>query len=639
MSCLQNDEIGQRCETTRWGTIVAHPGTLQTNVVGVFTGGDVFTGPKTVISAFSAGRRAAHSIDLFLRKKPVKAPEMPFNINKGPLDKVDSQNFVGFAKKARAKMPELPAGARCNNFEEVDLGFSEETAVQEAKRCLSCGCIDAFECKLREYATEYRVDISNIEIWQEKKFEIDETHPYIIVDPNKCINCSRCVRNCSEYQCSDAIKLEALYFDQKGKASFYGPVINNKCVSCGLCVSNCPTGALIEKTKKRPGPFHLETMPTTCSLCGCGCSITLNYIGKDLIKITSDLHKKPNYGHLCVDGKFRYKDAYGRKRLDKPLIKQKGQFVPVEWDEALSYVAQRLKTLQKAYRPESFAGIATSTCTNEEAYLFQKFLRAVIKTPNIDFFDSLSELVIPPEFISLFSTTAEYRTIETAKQILITSDNPSVRYPIIDALVRRAQRKNKATVVFVDDSLPDISDELPTAFIYSKEIFNWDANQLEQILSISGKGFLHLFPLLFKSNGLGLLDMGVVPNLFPGQKWITDIEERKKFENAWKTNLPEQPGLSLNKILEKTLTEDIRVIYLMGDIPEAIEYDDTLKSSLSKAQFLVAQSPYHSRLLSAAEVILPPLPLNESEGTITNIEGRISSLSVFSDNLRDENYF
>ncbi|MEA1901776.1 MAG: molybdopterin-dependent oxidoreductase, partial [Thermodesulfobacteriota bacterium] len=502
---------------------------------------------------------------------------MPFNISKGPLDKVDSQNFVGFAKKARAKMPELPAGARRNNFEEVDLGFSEETAVQEAKRCLSCGCIDAFECKLREYATEYGVDISSLESWQEKKFEIDDTHPYIIVDPNKCINCRRCMRNCSEYQCSDAIRLEPLEYDQKGKATFFGPVINDNCVSCGLCVSNCPTGALIEKTKKQPGPFHLETTSTTCSVCGCGCNLILNYIGNDLVKVTSDLKKKPNYGHLCIDGKFRYKDTNGRKRLDKPLIKQNGQFIPVEWDEAISHVVQRLKTLQKTYGPESFAGIATPACTNEEAYLFQKFLRAVIKTPNIDFFNSPSEIDISPEFISLFSTTSEYRTIETAKQILITSDNPVAQYPIIDALVRRAQRKNKATVAFVDDTFPDISDELPTAFLYSKEIFKWDANQLEQLLSMSGQEFLHLFPLVFKSNGHGLFNMGVSPNLFPGQKRANDIEERKKLENAWKTNLPEQPGLSIGKILEKTLTEDIRVIYLMGDIPEDIEHDDTVK--------------------------------------------------------------
>ena len=120
---------------------------------------------------------------------------------------------------------------------------------------------------------------------------------------------------------------------------------------------------------------------------------------------------------------------------------------------------------------------------------------------------------------------------------------------------------------------------MPTAFLYSKEIFKWDANQLEQLLSMSRQGFLHLFPLVFKSNGLGLLNMGVAPNLFPRQKRTNDIEERKKLENAWKTNLPEQPGLSLCKILEKTFTEDIRVIYLMGDIPEDIEHDDKVKSS------------------------------------------------------------
>ncbi|MBW1746328.1 MAG: molybdopterin-dependent oxidoreductase, partial [Deltaproteobacteria bacterium] len=94
------------------------------------------------------------------------------------------------------------------------------------------------------------------------------------------------------------------------------------------------------------------------------------------------------------------------------------------------------------------------------------------------------------------------------------------------------------------------------------------------------------------------------------------------------TNLPEQPGLSIGKILEKTLTEDIRVIYLMGDIPEDIEHDQTIKNSFSKAELFIAQSPYRSRLLSSAEVILPPLPIEESEGTITNIEGRISPLSV-----------
>ncbi|MFH1675031.1 MAG: FAD-dependent oxidoreductase [Pseudomonadota bacterium] len=628
LSGLQTDELDKKIESTRWGTIVAHPGTLQTNVVGVFAGGDVYTGAKTVVSALGAGRRAAHSIDLFLRKKPVKGPVMPFNISKGSLDRVDPQNFVNFTKKPKAKMPELPIAARGNNFEEVELGFSEETAVQEAKRCLSCGCLDAFECKLREYATEYGVDVSSLDIWQEKKFEIDESHPYIIIDPNKCIGCRRCMRNCAEYQCSDAIKLEALEYDRDGKVSFYGPVINDKCLSCGLCVSNCPTGALIEKTRLQPGPFHLGTAITTCPYCGCGCELTLHYVGNDLIKVTSNLQQPPNYGHLCVEGKFRYGDIKERRRVETPLIKQNGHFVPADWEQAISHIVQRLKTLQKVHGPESFAGLATPSCTNEDGYLFQKFMRAVIKTSNIDFLGSPSGLNLSDEFLPLLSATNPYRAIENAEQIFITPGNPAQRYPIIDALIRRTQRANKAKLIVVTDSLPPVSDELSTVFLYSSEIFQWDSEQLNQLLALSEQGTINLIPLLFTGNGRGLFDTGVAPDFYPGQKRVNDPEARKDLVQRWDTALPEKPGISHSQIIDKSLTGGIRAMYLMGQLPASAEHDDTIKNALAKVEFLVAQSPYRSKLLSNAEVILPTLRLEESEGAITNIEGKTSSVSA-----------
>jgi formate dehydrogenase major subunit len=626
---LQSSELDKKIETTRWGTVVAHPRTLQTTVVGIFAGGDVYTGPKTVISALSAGKRAAHCIDLFLRKKPVKGPTMPFNISKGSLDNVDPQNFIGFTKKPRAKMPELPAAARHNNFEEVELGFSEDTAVREGKRCLSCGCADAFECKLREYATEYGVDISTLDMWEEKKFEIDDNHPYIIVDPNKCIGCRRCVRNCAEYQCSDAIKLEAMEYNQEGKVSFYGPVINHdKCLSCGLCVSQCPTGALVEKTPKQPGPFHLDTTPTTCPYCGCGCAMILSHIGSDLTKVTSDLHKEPNYGHLCIEGKFRYGDIKGRKRIETPLIKQNGQLVPTGWDEAISHLVQRFKTLHKVHGPGSFAGLASPFCTNEEGYLFQKFQRAVLKTPHIDFLGNPFAAGLPSALLPLLSATSNYRAIENAKRILVTPGNPAQHYPIIDALVRRAERKNKATVTEVTETLPAISEESPTVLLYSKELFRWDSGQLEHILTLSKQGILHLIPLLFTGNGRGLFDGGVAPHFYPGHKHVHDPETRKTFENAWGTALPEQPGLSCSEILEKLVTEDICGLYLIGELPESLKRDGRIKSALSKTKFLIAQTPYHSRLLDNAEVILPLLRCEQSEGTITNIEGRTGPVRV-----------
>ena len=356
--------------------------------------------------------------------------------------------------------------------------------------------------------------------------------------------------------------------------------------------------------------------------------MTLNYIGKDLIKVTSDLRKEPNYGHLCVEGKFRYKDARGRKPVETPLIKQNGQFVPASWTDAISHIVQRLKIFQKVHGPESFAGLATSLCTNEDGYLFQKFLRAALKTPNIDFFGSQSGLDIPFELLPLIFAATDYRIIENAKHILLTSDNPALRYPIIDALVRRAQRKNKADVTIVDNALPAISKEVSTVFLYSKKVFQLDSDQLEKILTMSREGVLHLVPLLFTSNGPGLFDRGVLPSLFPGQKRIDDPRIRKEFESAWGTTLPERPGLSCDKILDGLLTRTIRGIYLMGELPESIEHDHAVKNALAKAEFFIAQSPYRSRLLNTAEVILPPLRMEEVDGTITNIEGRTSSLSV-----------
>lgn len=626
---LQNDELGKAIDTTRWGTIVGHPRTLQTNEVGIFTGGDVYTGPRTVVSALAAGRCAAHAIDLFLRKEPVKAPAKPFNISKGPIETVDFRNFMDFAKKPRAKMPELPTMARRNNFEEVELGFSEETALEEAKRCLSCGCVDAFECKLRKYSTEYGVDISGIDVWQEKKFEIDEHHPYIIVDPNKCIGCRRCVRNCAEYQCCDAITLEALEHDHDGKVLFYGPRINiNACLSCGLCVTNCPTGALVEKTQKRPGPFRLETTATTCAVCGCGCELILNHVSSDLIKVTSDLNRKPNYGHVCVEGKFRYMDSRGRKLVESPLIKQNGHFVPTGWDEAISYLSQRIKTLQKADTHTRFAGLATPKCTNEEGYLFQKFMRAVLKTPDIDFFGSPSDADISPEILSMLSVTGDYRTIEDARQIFLTTEDVARPYPVIDALCRRARRKNKATVQVVTDTLPAVSEGAPAVFLYSREIFKWDSDKLQQLLALRDRGTLHLVPLVFTGNGRGLFEQGLFPSLYPGQRRIDDPDAQEEIENAWRITLPQGPGYSCSRILEKSVTGGIRGIYLMGEIPESIEQDKDIRNALLKAEFLVAQTPYRSRILNNAEVILPPLRIEESEGTVTNIEGRTSSISI-----------
>ncbi len=151
--------------------------TLQTNLPGVFAGGDLVLGPSTVIESIATGRRAAIMIDLYLKGKLEKAREVllepekhieevlsdedlyrvlfdlrPYNHWK----KVTEKDYEHVERRPRAKVELLDPEVRKRNFEEVEPPpLTEEQVLKEAKRCMSCGCMEVFRCKLREYATLY----------------------------------------------------------------------------------------------------------------------------------------------------------------------------------------------------------------------------------------------------------------------------------------------------------------------------------------------------------------------------------------------------------------------------------------------------------------------------------------------------
>ncbi len=123
-------------ELTRWNTIENDPATLQSSIPYIFTAGDAATGPSLVVEAIGGGRRAARSIDLFLKGKPVEPVRDSLQqkrIHESIFTKVD-----GIRKIPRAKMPELPVDQRLSSFVEVDLVLPEEAALKEAGRCLNC---------------------------------------------------------------------------------------------------------------------------------------------------------------------------------------------------------------------------------------------------------------------------------------------------------------------------------------------------------------------------------------------------------------------------------------------------------------------------------------------------------------------
>jgi predicted molibdopterin-dependent oxidoreductase YjgC len=144
-------------------------------------------------------------------------------------------------------------------------------------------------------------------------------------------------------------------------------------------MSVCPVGALTEKVSPlKARPWEKTKTRTVCPYCGVGCVIELNVASGQVIKVTTDEAVPPNNGTLCVKGRFGFEFINSDKRLTKPLIRQGDSFREVSWDEALNYVAKKLKEIKEQYGASAIGGLCSARCTNEDNYVFQKFMRAVI---------------------------------------------------------------------------------------------------------------------------------------------------------------------------------------------------------------------------------------------------------------------
>ena len=130
--------------------------------------------------------------------------------------------------------------------------------------------------------------------------------------------------------------------------------------------------------------MNYETILTTCTYCGCGCGLLLEVLDDKVVGTLPQKDHSINQGGLCIKGWNAHEFIYDEGRLKKPLLKKNGSLEEVSWEEAFDAVATRLKKIRDENGPDSIAGLTSARCTNEENYLFQKCMRAVIGTNNVD---------------------------------------------------------------------------------------------------------------------------------------------------------------------------------------------------------------------------------------------------------------
>lgn len=619
-----------------------------------------------------------------------------------------------------------------------DLHAARKKAVEKhlSVHPLDCPVCDADgHCELQDMA--FLHGVTNLTGAKQKLIPEDTRSPVLDFNMNRCIACGECINICK-----DVLMIDALQFAKKGG---FNQVIAKgdlplSCEFCGDCLAVCPVGAITNKVSKyQYKPWQLKKTTTTCNYCADGCQMYLETKDTQVVRVTSPLSWKNKWGDrsetakghggLCVRGRFGFQHIDSEARLTSPLVQRDGRLVEVPWLEAVQTAVDRLAAIKAQYGPDAIAGLITARCTTEELYLFQKVMRAVVGTNNIDSsarYGHVNFVHAMRRAFGLGRGISNWEDMTKAKTILLVGSNITETNPLTSVRVKEAIRVYGAQVIVVDSAQTNIarlaSHPIPIApgtegvflqglvkSVVSQDLIDAevtgrhpealaalkravDSVSLEEVVAqtgipveqihaaaavfaeapraviLCGEGVLRrpggyeqvltlidlawvtgkvgrpgcgITALVEEPNEQGAVDMGVAPELLPGQARFDDAVARERFGKAWGVPLPgASSGASLMEILKRCRSGEIRALYVVGENPVAtLPASLEVKAALERLEFLMVQDPFLTETAALAHVVLPACTAAEKDGNVTNLEGKVlrnrQALEAKGDSLPD----
>ncbi len=328
--------------------------------------------------------------------------------------------------------------------------------------------------ELLRWARHYRVSLKRA-MAPEPRYPADsDSNPFIRVDMNRCILCTRCVRACAEVQGRYVWGVQGRGINTRITAGLDESMLEARCESCGACVAYCPTGALDDRMALRSAKAE-KMVTTTCAYCGVGCQVRLHVSGNRIQRVSSQRNVGVNGLRLCVKGRYGYDFVHHPDRLTHPMVRayllegrerfprsERGEWVRVDWETALDLVARKFSELRAAHGAESIGLLSSAKCTNEENYLMNKFARQVIGNNNIDHCARLCHSSTVAGLAASLGSGAMTNSMDDiagqAALIFVTGSNTTEQHPVFGTMLRQAVRQRGARLIVADPRRIDLTE-------------------------------------------------------------------------------------------------------------------------------------------------------------------------------------
>jgi formate dehydrogenase major subunit len=483
-------------------------------------------------------------------------------------------------------------------------------------------------------------------------FVVDSSHPYFVLDNNRCILCRRCVRACAEMAGSFTLSVA----DRGARSTIVAdtdvPLGESTCIKCGSCVQVCPTGALIDRTSAyQVHDNELTPVKSVCRGCSVGCSVILMVRDNRIVRIEGDWDGQVNHGVLCEFGRYAsVTDA--RKRVTAPLLKKNGKLEPVSWNEALMAVADKLQLLASEKD-----GVAAITSTRLPAETLTAFKDLFAGRLHGEVVTSMEEGLPTASTIQFAQKQGAFEgkldVLRTADTVLCIGTDIGRNHMVAGFLFKRnlpkgtrllnidAQKneldelanlslKNKRgsdltlvrglQAIIVKEGLGRASLAISSPEALIDQAIRETGLTLEQLTQAARILANSITPVILYGNGVtAQRDECLVEELYNLAVLIGAVDQ----ERAGLLSIKGQPNSLTAALLgldQAFNLNDPKAVYMaVGDdrvSPELVE-------RVSKAPYLVVQASYESKLTERADVVLPVTIWSEQAGHYINLDGRV----------------